>query len=377
MCYNGCGKLQGMVMFRGRTPDEGSQEGVRFLYIMAINKTKNDCAEVAVLIINWNCFQDTLKCLESLYASTYKKSRIIIIDNGSKDESVEEIRASLCAHFLTGNSGRIEQDKIMIDGSDDIRAYSFDSQAYLLAYEVNHGFSSGCNIAIDYLRENGIQFDYLFLLNNDAAMSPGCIAELVRTAENEQGTGIVGAVVKNESDGRVLFAGARFPQELFATSMVAAPNDRADCWNVDRAEGSAMLISRRLLEERRSERGYYFDPDLFLYGEDAELCFYARSKGYQVMMAGNAVVYHRLSQSSGGGGSALSYYYITRNRIRLAAQCLPAWEKIFFHAWFPVSRIARALQKRVQGKPAVAMAILDGLRDGYRGKAGKWGKHIG
>ncbi len=345
---------------------------------MLINNRINAGARVAILIINWNCFQDTLKCLESLYASIYKEFRVIIIDNGSKDESVEEIKVSLCAHFSTGNSERIEQDKIMIDGSDDIRAYSFNSQAYLLASNMNHGFSMGCNIAIDYLRENGIQFDYLFLLNNDAVMEPDCLAELVGIAEKYQfNEAIVGAVVKNESDGSVLFAGARFPRELFATSLVAVPGDQSDHWPVGRVEGSAMLIPRRLLEQRRSERGYYFDPALFIYGEDAELCFDAWRSGYLVLMAGNAVVYHELSQSSGGGGSPLSYYYITRNRIRLAAQCLPAREKIFFHAWYPVSRIARALQRRVQGKPEVAMAILDGLWDGYRGKAGKWGKHIG
>ena len=266
----------------------------------------------------------------------------------------------------------------MIGGPDDIRAYSFNSQAYLLASDVNHGFSVGCNIAIDYLRENGIQFQYLFLLNNDAAMEPDCLAELVRIAEKHQfNEAIVGAVVKNESDGRVIFAGARFPRELFATSMIAVPDDQSDCWVVDRVEGSAMLIPRSLLEERRIERGYYFDPELFIYGEDAELCFYARNKGYQVMMAGNAVVYHKLSQSSGGGGSALSNYYITRNRIRLAARCLSAWEKILFHAWYPVSRVARALQRKVQGKPEVATAIIDGLWDGYRGKTGKWCKHKG
>ena len=68
--------------------------------IMMINNSNNiAAAEVAVLIINWNCFQDTLKCLESLYASSYKEFRIIIIDNGSSNESVEEIRASLGAHF--------------------------------------------------------------------------------------------------------------------------------------------------------------------------------------------------------------------------------------------------------------------------------------
>lgn len=340
--------------------------------MIVINQGKKQ-PQVAVLIINWNCWQDTLDCLESLYSSSYPKCRIIVLDNGSQDESVEKLRASLGDHFYTLENS--EYKKRTIDRSNNTYASAFDSHAFFLVSPINHGFSAGCNIAIDYLRENGIQFDYLFLLNNDATIEPGCITELISVAEKEQGAAIVGAVVKNE-DGSIL-AGAKFPRELFIASKAALPDDRVDCWCVDRVEGSAMLISRKLLEECRSERGYYFDPDLFMYYEDAEFCHYARVKGYGVMMAGNAVIYHKMSHSSGGGGSALSYYYITRNRIRLASHCLPAWEKILFHAWYPVSRVARALQRKVQGKPEVALAILNGLWDGYSGKTGKWGKHRG
>ncbi|CAD6491110.1 MAG: Glycosyl transferase family 2 [Candidatus Argoarchaeum ethanivorans] len=47
---------------------------------------------VAIIILNWNGWGDTLECLESVYQITYPNYDVIVVDNGSEDESVEKIR---------------------------------------------------------------------------------------------------------------------------------------------------------------------------------------------------------------------------------------------------------------------------------------------
>jgi len=47
---------------------------------------------VSIIILNWNGWEDTIECLESLYQITYPNYDVIIVDNGSEDESLEMIR---------------------------------------------------------------------------------------------------------------------------------------------------------------------------------------------------------------------------------------------------------------------------------------------
>ena len=47
---------------------------------------------VAIIILNWNGWQDTVECLESLYQINYPNYDVIVIDNGSEDESLKKIR---------------------------------------------------------------------------------------------------------------------------------------------------------------------------------------------------------------------------------------------------------------------------------------------
>ena len=149
----------------------------------------------------------------------------------------------------------------------------------------------------------------------------------------------------------------------------------AGYWPVDRTQGSGMLVSRRVLVNREEDLGYFFDPTLFMYCDELEFCIYAKKRGHGILLSGNAVVYHGLGQSSGGGKSPLSYYYVTRNRVHLAKKFLPWWLRPLFHFWYVPSRLMRALQRNVEGKPLVSAAILEGLVDGYRGVVGKWRKH--
>jgi hypothetical protein len=52
----------------------------------------NNDPQVSIIILNWNGWEDTLECLESLYAIDYENYNVIVVDNGSQDDSLEKIR---------------------------------------------------------------------------------------------------------------------------------------------------------------------------------------------------------------------------------------------------------------------------------------------
>ena len=117
---------------------------------------------VAIVILNWNGWLDTINCLNSLKISNYKNFRIIVIDNGSTDGSVACLR-EVYPELKIIEAGR------------------------------NLGFAGGCNIGIHYGFVIGAC--YIWLLNNDTKVNQKSLSALVAAAENNQEIGAVGSVL--------------------------------------------------------------------------------------------------------------------------------------------------------------------------------------
>ena len=100
-------------------------------------------------MLNWNGWPDTLQCLDSLAQLDYPRFRILVIDNGSTDDSLS---------ILKGRQG-------------------FE----LLCLGQNLGFAGGMNRGIVRLLEAGC--DLILLLNNDTVIAPAALRRLVEAAE--------------------------------------------------------------------------------------------------------------------------------------------------------------------------------------------------
>ena len=48
--------------------------------------------KVSIIILNWNGWEDTIECLESLFQIDYNNYTVVLVDNNSQDESIEKIR---------------------------------------------------------------------------------------------------------------------------------------------------------------------------------------------------------------------------------------------------------------------------------------------
>lgn len=305
--------------------------------------------EVVVVLVNWNSWRDTIKCLESLKGMGYPNYRTLIVDNHSVDESQEQLGV-----YLRDNQ----------DGRGRIQ---------ILNNKENTGFGGGINAAVAHLFVRGPSAPrFVFLLNNDARVEPSTLTKCVEISLTQHAA-VVGAVVRSEDGNKVLFAGGRLPRALFVNNKPLLMGDTGRrFWESDWVDGAAMLVRADIVEKRLCELGHFLDPDLFMYGEEIEFSWWARSHGYRLLMAGEAVVNHR---AGGSGGLPLSLYYITRNRILLARRFLPWGLQVAFHCWYPLSRLFRTLQSCLEGRLPIAKVIFFGLLDGYRSVVGKWKLH--
>jgi GT2 family glycosyltransferase len=318
-------------------------------------------ATVAAVVLNWNGWQETVLCLRSLLEADYPGLRIVVLDNGSEDGSLAHLR-----QWAHGRAG------LHVTEQPEDFATVHTPGLLLLRSEENLGFAGGCNLAARTAL--GLRPDYVLFLNNDVVVAPNAVPELVRIA-GAAGASLVGAYVLDRATGRVLFRGRRWPQHLFGFGKSSEPLTRPAYWSSDDIDGCAFIATARLLEARVHDSGHVFDPALFIYWEDTDFATYARSRGHRCVVARDATVHHGVAQSAGGAGNSRGFYYLTRNRIRLANRWLNPPMKFVFHAYFVPSRVALQILRVRHFRLRVARAVFEGLVDGYGGVWGKWRRH--
>lgn len=309
---------------------------------------------IGVVILNWNEPALTLSCLNALVRSERCRLDIIVVDNGSTDDSHQRLGAWE-NHY---------------EGTHKLTILNLDS---------NLGFTGGVNRGIRELERRDRLPAAVLLLNNDAIVGRETVWRLSAAME-AAGSGVVGATIF--SGGRKQFTGVRSPHPLIAEffSPLARPGsldpEQMDAYEPSiRANGAAMLIRREVLEDIQHARGAYLDDRLFLYYDELEFCERARDLGYDTIVARDAKVEHAEAATVGGMHNPISYYYQTRNRIILARDLLPLHWQALFHPFDVMINLGRVAKNLLAGRPASARAVWDGFLDAYRGRTGKWRRH--
>jgi len=198
-------------------------------------ETKIFWLKVAIIVLNWNGWRDTIECLESLQRLTYPNYQIIVVDNGSTDDSVEKIRSwardkfGLCRPdlpFHFGNSPLTDASQLVP------QVLSLSPLIVILTLKQNLGFTGGNNVGTEYALSGPNPAEFVFLLNNDARPEQTCIKACIEVAQKENAA-VVGAVIKDEKGDKVLFAGSKFPKELFMGNRNSSLHNLDEYWYVD------------------------------------------------------------------------------------------------------------------------------------------------
>jgi len=344
---------------------------------MMINESPMPAEEpcIAIVSVNWNGWRDTLDCLESIRNLDHTNYLMIVVDNSSEDGSVTQIKTWAQAKADRGYT-LVEYTQAAAEGGGEpgkeasLQAASPRNRIVLIANTTNSGPTGGANLGIQYALRRKPSADYVFLLDNDARVSPGTLTRLVNVSRRED-CSIVGGQILD------LFSGSRqYPDRTTTTGSFFAPfvNDRLwtppagiTSWITCNANGGAMLLRRDALLALDAARGYFLDSSLFSDGWEFELCSFALEVGYVTMGTNEAFVWHKGDREYRQALNPRRFYYSARNRLLLSRAYLPAPLRVVFH-FIDLVRCALSVARcAVRRRPDVALAEIRGIIDGYRG----------
>jgi GT2 family glycosyltransferase len=239
----------------------------------------SESGEVAVLVLNYNGKEHLQECfgsLEKLVPINDYKIRIICVDNGSTDGSLEYVG----------------------------REFPW---VEIIAFPENYGFAGGYNRAIEQVTS-----EYISLLNNDTVIAPDWIRELVVAMKNNPEVAICGGKILSYFQKEKLeYAGGKFTiiGNGYAQGMGQFDDQTSVLGYTGTVLGSSMLIKR----EKYMELGG-FDERYFAYGEESDLCWRAWLAGYKVLYVPSAVIFHKYGSTGGGRRSPFSISLYVKNR---------------------------------------------------------------
>jgi len=237
-----------------------------------------------VVVLNWNGLPVIESCLESILRQTYQPLELIVVDNGSEDASPDLVR------------NRFPRARLILNGK-------------------NLGYGAGNNVGI---KASGGQ--YIFILNNDARLDPGCIERLIGPFKQDPGLGAGAPKILLQHEKKLLDAAGIvvYPDGLSIGRGRMEPGEQYDEeTEVFCASGCAALFRRVMLDEIG-----LFDEDFFAYAEDTDLGWRARLAGWKTHYVPEAVVYHHHSKQF-GTYSAHKAFLVERNRIWVAWKNFP------------------------------------------------------
>ena len=267
---------------------------------------------VYIILVNYNGYEDTVECVKSLIQMDYEDYQILIVDNGSSDDSLKKLKS-------------IENDKtIVIDAHGNL------------------GFSGGNNTGINYAIEHG--GEYVLLLNNDTVVCENFLSELVRTAKEYDNQAVVTSKILYEYDKSTLwYAGGEFNAITSRTSSVGIHERDVGQYDISQTvsfvSGCCMLIPIEIIHKI----GLMSD-EFFLYCEDTDYCCRIIENGYQLVYQPKVVVFHKVSAST-TKLSELMNYYIVRNKLIIVKRHIRKRYKPIAYVYVVLESIKRAVYK--------------------------------
>jgi len=266
---------------------------------------------ISIILLNWNGKKDTLECLASLEKLDYPFYEIIVVDNGSTDDSVAAIRHAY-PHITLIETGK------------------------------NLGFAGGNNVGIRYALKKGSAF--IFLLNNDTVVDPQLLRALVKKALENPSLGVIGPHLylythKNQFD----HLGGVWNRRKAAFDFVALREiDTEQSFPpLDYVCGCAFFVRREVFEKIG-----LLEERFFLVWEEADFCFRAKKAGFHLGIASEGKVWHKVSASFVGGKPHLTYFWWRGRLLWIERNC--SWkEKLFAYFCVLIPELAHLLKLKV------------------------------
>ncbi|SHN38043.1 hypothetical protein SAMN05192549_10938 [Duganella sacchari] len=295
---------------------------------------------VAVVLLNWNGWVDTIECLETLLRSDYPDFRVIVCDNASTDGSLEHIQAWAEGRLEAGGAEGFQRLRatplakpvpyVRLNAEQALQPPAHDVPLTLIDTGGNFGFAGGNNVGLRHALASG-RFAYYWLLNNDTVVEPDSLGQLVARMAADRQAGIGGSTLRHYYAAQVVqvAGGSAYnpwrcrSTPLAANQPAAAPLDAAAIeQRMAYVAGASMMVSDAFLRDVG-----LMAEDYFLYYEEFDWARRAAGR-YRLVYAPDSLVYHKEGGSIGTGArgklSATALYYLQHNRVKFTRRFFPA-----------------------------------------------------
>ncbi len=323
--------------------------------------------KVYIVILNYNNWQDTIECLESVVRSDYPNFQIIVVDNNSTDNSQEYIKdwinGKIDVWVHPNNKLRelsippvkkpipyvfYNRQEAEEGGNPDIEK-NLDNPIIFIQTGENLGFAGGNNVGIRYaLGKN--DFEYVWLLNNDTVIRRDTLSKLINCAQSkDESYGMFGTTLLYYDEPDLVQALGGTFNRFFATGKHKYAHQKfelvknnKDIQKFDYIIGASLLLTKKFIKEVG-----LLSEDYFIYYEEIDLALRAKRKSFKMFICLDSIVYHKESvtiKKNEKQISTFSDYYRVKNRIKLTKKHNPQYLPIIY------SGMLFSIYKRIKRK---------------------------
>lgn len=248
---------------------------------------------VAVIILNWNGAAHTLACLESLKTLDYPNKTLIVCDNASTDDSLQQLSAWAAEHFPeTARAAHVQLPYALSDTALDF---------VLLKTPRNLGFAGGMNVAMSYVLAVG-NYQAVWLLNNDTQLVPNALTALVNCANRRPEVGLWGSTLLELDTPEQVQAAGGCRYQPYLTRMLSVGKGKSlarvmeypEDLRLDYISGAAMFIPTRVLYKVG-----LLNEEYFLFYEELDYTQRLKQAGLHIAWCKASWVYHQGSATVG------------------------------------------------------------------------------
>lgn len=300
----------------------------------------------SIILVNYNGYNDTIECIESLWKMTTKDFRIIVVENGSTDDSIQQL-----SQFINQHNGHTISCK-EVDSIKNIK-----SRLILVSSSVNGGFAYGNNIGIR-LAIHLADTRYIWLLNNDTIVHENALSELIQAHHKKSNSGgknpgILGSKILFYHNRNLIHGiGGTFNPLTAKTRLIGF--NKVDHGQYDHYEGDLDMVlgASMFVDTDFISVVGYLNEDYFLYFEELDWSKRALRFGYKTSCHAPSIVYHKQGASTNNrlfgkkSNSAMAHMYSS----------LILFYKIFYPQYLMLAKtrvLLQLIKYKLQGRVSI------------------------
>lgn len=290
---------------------------------------------VVIIILNYNKKINIIECLDSIFKMDYKNYKVVVVDNGSSDGSVEAIKSKY-------------------------------PNIHLIESKINLGAAGGRNLAIKYTREK-LNYDFILFLDNDIIIDKSALSEMIRSFDSKENIGIVTPKCYQMNLSKAIgYAGGLYVN-LFTGSIRDIGSGEKDVGQFDRsifvsACGGLFLIRNNVMNLIGQ-----FDERFNPYGwEDVDYSLRVREHGFKIFYNHKAIVYHKGGKRQRDKISPEYEFSKAKNYFYLLQKHANIFQLIIIGSILPVKVLLIMIKEISRGEYRILLSQLRGILSSFK-----------